>query len=57
MTNQDKSVLRLKVNQNIFWRDCDELNANTMNNRVRKEQQNLIHSELRATKNQCVKQR
>ena len=57
MTNQDKSLLRFKVNQNVFWWDCDELNANTMNNRVRKEQQNLIRPESRATKNQCAEQK
>ena len=57
MTNQDKSTLRFKVNQNVFWWDCDELNVNTMNNRVRKEQQNLIHPESRATKNQCAEQK
>ena len=57
MTNQDKSMLRFKVNQNVFWWDCDELNANTMNNRVRKEQQNLIHPESRATKNQYAEQK
>ena len=50
MMNQDKSMLRFKVNQNIFWWDCNKLNMNTMNNRVRKEQQNLIHPESRATK-------
>ena len=57
MTNEDKSTLRFKVNQNIFWQNCDELNANMMNNRVRKEQQNLIRPELRATKNQCAEQK
>ena len=57
MTNQDKSMLRFKVDQNVFWWDCDELNANMMNNRVRKEQQNLICLESRATKNQCAEQK
>ena len=57
MMNQDKSVLRFKANQNVFWQDCNELNVNTKNNRVRKEQQNLIHPELRATKNQCAEQK
>ena len=50
MMNQDKSMLRFKVNQNIFWWDCDELNT-TMNNRVGKVQQNLIRPELKPTKN------
>ena len=55
MTNQDESMFRFKVNQNVFWRDCDELNTNTMNNRVGKIQQNLIHPESKPTKNWYVK--
>ena len=51
MTNQDKSMLRFKVNQNVFWRDCDDLNTNIINNRVRKVQQNLIRPELKPAKN------
>ena len=57
MMNQDKSMLRFKVNQNDFWWDCDELNMNVMNNRVRKEQQKLIHPESSAAKNQCAEQK
>ena len=57
MMNQDKSMLRFKVNQNVFWLDCDELNTNTMNNRVGKVQQNLICPESKPTQNWYVKQR
>ena len=55
MMNQDKSMLRFKVNQNVFWWDCDKLNMNIMNNRVRKVQQNLIRPESKPTKNKYVK--
>ena len=57
MTNQDESTFRFKVNQNAFWQECDELNTNTVKNKVGKVQQNLVHPESKPTKNWYVKQR
>ena len=51
MMNQDGSMFRFNMNQNVFWQDCNELNTNTINNRVGEVQQNLIRPESKPTKN------